>query len=106
MLGPIIDDLGGVAAAARAAGVHVATVRRWLRGATPIPTAAYRCLLAATSWGRRERAAFSEDERRLLLALVEALQAENRALREQLRRVARLASPGAANGPAYVIPGA
>lgn len=92
----LIDDIGGAQAAARALGVHVSTVRRWVRGATPIPTASYQALLARSRWGRQDRAVMTDNERRTLLALVDAQRREIDALRALVHRLGQLTA-GAAN---------
>lgn len=105
MLHALIDDLGGVHKAARVVGVHVSTVRRWLRAATPIPKASYQALHAASSWGRAEREVMSVNERRTFLACIEAQRREIAELRHALAQVCALADTGAANGPRYSLPG-
>lgn len=101
MLCALISDVGGVRQAARVCGVHASTVRRWLRGAVPIPKASYQALLAASSWGRVDRATLALNERRTLLALVDAQRREIAALRAQVARLGAL-SHGAANAAIYV----
>lgn len=101
MLRTLIDDLGGIDAAARVCDVHAGTVRRWLRGATPLPGASYRALFAASSWARIERQTNARNERTTLLALVDALKRENAALRAEIGRLSRLDSTGSANAPTY-----
>jgi hypothetical protein len=105
MLTALVDDLGGADKAARVAGVHVSTVRRWLRSATPIPKAAYQALHAASSWGREERSVMAFNERRTYLACIEAQKREIDRLRHALARVAALADHGAANWPVYSFGG-
>lgn len=92
----LIDDLGGANAAARALGVHISTVRRWLRGATPIPAASYQALLSRSTWGRQDRAVMTSNERSTLLALVESQRREIGQLRAELARIGQLTA-GAAN---------
>ena len=105
MLTALIDDLGGLQQAARVCGVHVSTVRRWRRGSTPIPKAAYQALLAASSWGRADRAILAANERRTYLACIEAQRREIDGLRADLARLAALADTGAANWPVYSFGG-
>ena len=96
MVKTLIDDVGGVAPAARVCGVHVSTVRRWLRGANPMPKAAYQALLARSTWGRQDRAVMTANERTTLLALVESQRREIGQLRAKLARIGQLTA-GAAN---------
>jgi hypothetical protein len=105
MLKALVDDLGGVDKVARTAGVHVSTVRRWLRAAPPIPKASYQALLAASSWGRADRAVMAYNERRTYLACIEAQRREIEQLRHTLARLCALADTGAANWPVYSFGG-
>jgi hypothetical protein len=105
MLRALVDDLGGAHKAARLAGVHVSTVRRWLRAASPIPKAAHQALFFASSWGRADRAVLAINERRTYLACIEAQRREIAELKHALARVAALCDSGAANGPVYSFGG-
>jgi hypothetical protein len=97
----LIDDLGGVNKAARICGVHRSTIYRWIRGAVPVPQAAYRALYAASSWGREERSTHTANGIRQRADYIATLEAQIRQRDAELSRVLRLAGFGCANAPIY-----
>jgi DNA-binding transcriptional regulator YdaS (Cro superfamily) len=95
----LIDDLGGTERAARLLGVHAATVRRWKRGATPIPRASLRALYALSQWGRLDRAVMTRNHLATLNAHVAALQRELAEWKTAYARLVEIADFGSANAP-------
>lgn len=93
----LIHSVGGIHQAARICGKHASTVRRWRRGITPMPTAAYRALYAASPWGRQDRQVMTTNERQALLQQVDAHRRRCEYLEGELRRVMRLGHFEAAN---------
>lgn len=97
----LVEDVGGPRKAARVCGVHVTTVYRWLRGASPLPQTAYRALYAASRWGRGERQSWSDYQRQLAGLQVATLEKRIRELEQEVARLVRLGEFGSANAPLY-----
>ncbi len=97
----LIEDAGGPARAARTCGVHVSTVRRWMRGATPLPESAYRALYASSKWGRTGRDTDLLNRYRSALAERDALRRQVTALQGEVDRLLTIGDFGSANGPLY-----
>lgn len=87
-----VEELGA-AAACEAIDVHPATLRKWLRGAAPVPQAALQALYWLTSYGFSDAAAEVHWSHQMLVMKVRELQA-----------IAEWAAPTgwrAGNEPAY-----
>lgn len=100
-IGFLIDDVGGAVKAARLCGVHKTTVYRWLRGASPLPQAAYRTLYHASRWGRGDRQSWSDYQRQLAGLQVATLQRRIDELEAEVARLVRLGNFGSANAPLF-----
>lgn len=77
--------------------VHAATMRRWLRDASPVPQAALQALYWLTSWGFSDAAAEVHWSHQILLMRVRTLEAQY-----------DFKAPAwwsAANEPAFAAPG-
>lgn len=101
----LIRDVGGDNKAARLCDVHISTVRRWRRGATPLPMAAYRTLYGASQWGRSERTVMTTNYRAALLFQIEAQGRLIAGLEAEVQRLLSLGDFGTANQPLYASGG-
>jgi hypothetical protein len=69
-----VDELG-FDQACKAIEVHPATMRRWLRDATPVPQAALQALYWLTTWGFHDAAAEVHWSHQILMGKVRELEA-------------------------------
>ena len=96
---PALVDSVGFQRALDVLGVHPDTLKRWIKGRSPVPVMARAALWPLSYWGRQRELVMLENQIHTLQQLTEALQRENAALQAECTRLGELVDWGCANDP-------